>query len=274
MESTVTATSARSTSVSVNKAMRPRDNSSAYSSSTSSSGSFSSSGELQYVDPDGGEPVSSDDYLPSQAERQSQEQQSQEQHSKDNSQTSVTVESSSETPPPQSSRNTFARRRNPEPEDEPTKTSNNNDATAATQMETDPSKRTAKMQAPSQDADRPVDPPNFYHSDMDFEVQLLSLRNKRVLMSRLAEVVPRGRLSMVRFCEGNIDTGGLINCSIIARLTQLPTHTLKTRSKSILLAAFAPDQFVPERFRCRRGCASERSDRRQSATLCTETFVQ
>lgn len=35
--------------------------------------------------------------------------------------------------------------------------------------------------------------------DVDFEVTLLSLRNRRVLLSRLTEAAPKGKLSMVRF---------------------------------------------------------------------------
>lgn len=40
---------------------------------------------------------------------------------------------------------------------------------------------------------------NTYQRDMDFEVALLTQRNRRVLLSRLQEVAPRGRLSLVRF---------------------------------------------------------------------------
>lgn len=35
--------------------------------------------------------------------------------------------------------------------------------------------------------------------DVEFEINLLSQRNKRVLFSRLAEVAPRGKLSMVSY---------------------------------------------------------------------------
>lgn len=45
--------------------------------------------------------------------------------------------------------------------------------------------------------------PNTFRRDMDFEVALLSQRNKRVLISRLEEVLPRGRLSLVRYCFAN-----------------------------------------------------------------------
>jgi hypothetical protein len=44
-----------------------------------------------------------------------------------------------------------------------------------------------------------LDAANTYHRDMDFEVTLLRHRNKRVLMSRLQEVSPRGRLSLVSY---------------------------------------------------------------------------
>lgn len=41
--------------------------------------------------------------------------------------------------------------------------------------------------------------------DVDFEVSLLSQRNKRVLVSRLMETAPRGKLSMVRLRFFSID---------------------------------------------------------------------
>lgn len=40
--------------------------------------------------------------------------------------------------------------------------------------------------------------------DVDFEVTLLSLRNRRVLLSRLQEVAPRGKLSMINLCRRGI----------------------------------------------------------------------
>lgn len=43
-----------------------------------------------------------------------------------------------------------------------------------------------------------VDPPNAYYRDIDFKVAQQSERNKRVLLSRLCEAAPRGRLSLVR----------------------------------------------------------------------------
>jgi len=179
MESTITTTSARPTLS--NKAMRPRFNPPVYSSSSSSS--FNSSGEMQYVDPDSGEPFSGDYHLPQQPMTSSQ--------------TPVAEELSSEDHPDQdsqSSRRAFARRRNPEPEDERITTT-----TSDMQVDTssNSSNRAATAPASLQPVD-PPDPPNFYHRDMDFEVQLISLRNKRVLMARLVEVVPRGRLSLVR----------------------------------------------------------------------------
>lgn len=57
--------------------------------------------------------------------------------------------------------------------------------------------RESKQSASPQHADD-VDPVNTYRQDMDFEVALQSQRNKRVLLSRLGEVAPRGRLSIVR----------------------------------------------------------------------------
>jgi hypothetical protein len=53
---------------------------------------------------------------------------------------------------------------------------------------------------------------NTYRRDMDFEVTLLRHRNKRVLMSRLQEVSPRGRLSLVRNRSLKYDFCGKIRC--------------------------------------------------------------
>ena len=183
MESTITTTSARPTLS--NKAMRPRFNPPVYSSSSSSS--FNSSGEMQYVDPDSGEPLSGDHHLPQQPMTSSQ--------------TPVTEELSSEDHPDQnsqSSRRAFARRRNPEPEDERI-TARTTTSDMQVDTSANSSQRAATAPTSLQQVD-PPDPPNFYHRDMGFEVQLISLRNKRVLMARLVEVVPRGRLSLVRWC--------------------------------------------------------------------------
>jgi hypothetical protein len=43
-----------------------------------------------------------------------------------------------------------------------------------------------------------IDPPNSYHWDMEIEAARLLQRNKRVLISRLSETSPRGKLSLVR----------------------------------------------------------------------------
>jgi hypothetical protein len=45
-----------------------------------------------------------------------------------------------------------------------------------------------------------IDPPNSYHRDMEIEAARLLQRNKRVLISRLSETSPRGKLSLVRSC--------------------------------------------------------------------------
>lgn len=41
-------------------------------------------------------------------------------------------------------------------------------------------------------------PPNTYHMEMELEAARLSQRNKRVLITRLVEASPRGKLSLVR----------------------------------------------------------------------------
>ena len=178
--------------------IRPR-NSSVYSSS--SSASCSSSGELQYVDPEGGEPAY-DEYH-------------QTHHCNDNDEVHVGVRRATSSRgialheqqqeaadrfgtddyqhQETKSSGTFSRRRNPEVEEDEERMADSRRGAAARA-------RTNPGEVSVQEVERP-DPPNFYHRDMEFEVQLLSLRNKRVLMARLNEVVPRGRLSMVCACS-------------------------------------------------------------------------
>lgn len=66
------------------------------------------------------------------------------------------------------------------------------------EYEQDQSEETSKLPAlqPLHDVDPPAEP-NFYQYEMEYEVHLQTLRNKRVLMARLTEVMNRGRLSMV-----------------------------------------------------------------------------
>lgn len=216
----------------------PRNTSSVYSSSSSTS--FNSSGELQYVDPDGGEPVIDDFY-----ESQTQQQQQQPQQQPDSKNLSISAtalheqqqqETTARSPQGEhdknqemqesQARNAFSQRRNPDPEeDESMAVDSKRSGDEAPSSQEDTSRET-----------EPLDPPNFYHRDMEFEVQLLSLRNKRVLMARLNEVVPRGRLSMVRPNE-----------LLLKSADAIPHH----RSHFHLLLSLndSSDQFEPERFR-------------------------
>lgn len=57
-----------------------------------------------------------------------------------------------------------------------------------------------------------VEQANTYMRDVDFEVALLTQRNKRVLLSRLQEVAPRGRLSLVRTVHKNVGTNTGVFC--------------------------------------------------------------
>jgi len=202
----------------------PRNTSSVYSSSSSTS--FNSSGELQYVDPDGGEPVT-DEYYHSQTQQQQQlserkdlsssatalHQQQQQQQQEEETVRSPEAEHCNHQERESQGRNAFSRRRNPEPEE---------DDTMAVDSKCSGDKAPSSHERILQELD-PPDPPNFYQRDMEFEVQLLSLRNKRVLIARLNEVVPRGRLSMVRiwlasysnpFCSGPLFSLSLLAVSV------------------------------------------------------------
>ena len=170
---------------------RPRNSSSVYSSSSSTS--FNSLGELQYVDPDGGELVSEEYH-------QTPHEQFAERNGMTRSRTalhqqqqapldSLVTENNAIQRSESNAGGAFSRRRNPGPEEDEDKMS---DLRSASDSRSSPPQERIRQEVD------PPDPPNFYHRDMEFEVQLLSLRNKRVLLARLSEVVPRGRLSLVR----------------------------------------------------------------------------
>jgi hypothetical protein len=64
-----------------------------------------------------------------------------------------------------------------------------------------------------------VDPPNSYHRDMEIEAARLLQRNKRVLISRLSETSPRGKLSLVRRRERCMNAESCaVLCFVLNRL--------------------------------------------------------
>jgi hypothetical protein len=48
-------------------------------------------------------------------------------------------------------------------------------------------------------SDEIIDTPSMYHRRMEFEAAMISQRNKELLLCKLVEVAPRGRLSLVRY---------------------------------------------------------------------------
>lgn len=91
----------------------------------------------------------------------------------------------------------FAKRRNPLPEDPAENDVVVREATPSTAGDSD---SYAKSNSPLhlEPCDDASDTPFMYHRRMEFEAALLSQRNKELLLSKLVEVAPRGRLSLVR----------------------------------------------------------------------------
>lgn len=92
---------------------------------------------------------------------------------------------------------TFTKRRNPLPEDPAENDFVVREATPSTAGDSD---SYGKSNSPLhlELSDEIVDTPFMYHRRMEFEAAMLSQRNKELLLSKLVEVAPRGRLSLVR----------------------------------------------------------------------------
>jgi hypothetical protein len=105
----------------------------------------------------------------------------------------------------------FTKRRNPLPEDPAENDFVVREATPSTAGDSD---SYGKSNSPLhlELSDETIDSPFMYHRRMEFEAALLSQRNKELLLSKLVEVAPRGRLSLVRIYSDSCEMCREIRC--------------------------------------------------------------
>jgi hypothetical protein len=106
--------------------------------------------------------------------------------------------------------------------------------------------------------------------DVDFQADLLTRRNRRVLISRLMEVAPRGKLSMVSFLlfEFLVAGYGRILC-----IRVLDLH-LQCCFKIVLFTKSNLDKLMPTRYWGGRGTSPKGGYNTKSTAICFEIKLQ
>lgn len=121
----------------------------------------------------------------------------------------------------------FSKRRNPLPEDQVGDDFVVREATPSTTGDSDSCQKSSSPLHMEHSENETVDTPFMYHQRMEYEAALLSQRNKELLLWKLEEVAPRGRLSLVRL------TTLMVEC--------LPTYSCLTEFDSCLHSCLQTD---------------------------------